>query len=138
MQKKQCFASKGRMLLKEWKSLPASPLQPLQVAEEEVTVAVVQVHTVALAVAEKGTVGTHTFFHPATIAEGLEAVLPHVHEVVAVDVALVVVGTDAGAGGDRAVRQNGGDTDAGIAGVEAIAHLALVATEKALATVADA
>ena len=138
MQKKQCFASKGRMLLKEWKSLPASPLQPLQVAEEEVTVAVMQVHAVTLAIAEKGTVGTHTFFHPATISEGLEAVLPHVHEVVAVDVALVVVGTDAGAGGYRAVRQNGGDTDAGVAGVEAIAHLALVATEEALATVADA
>lgn len=126
------------MFLKEWKSLPASPLQPLQVAEEEVTVAVVQVHTVALAVAEKGTVGTHTFFHPATIAEGLETVLPHIHEIVAVDIALVVVGTDAGAGGDRAVRQNGGDADAGVAGVEAIAHLALVATEEALATVADA
>lgn len=138
MQKKQCFASKGRMLLKEWKSLPASPLQPLQVAEEEVTVAVVQVHTVALAVAEKGTVGTHTFFHPATISEGLEAVLPHIHEVILVDVALVVVGTNAGTGGDRAVRQNGGDTDAGVAGIEAIAHLALVATEEALATVADA
>ena len=126
------------MLLKEWKSLSTSPLQPLQMAEEEVTVAVVQVHTVALAVAEEGTVGTHTFFHPATIAEGLEAVLPHVHEVVAVDIALMVVGTDAGAGGYRAVRQNGGDTDAGVAGVEAIAHLALVATEEALATVADA
>ncbi len=138
MQKKQCFASKGRMFLKEWKSLPASPLQPLQVAEEEVTVAVVQVHTVALAVAEKGTVGTHTFFHPATIAEELETVLPHIHEFIVVDVALMVVGTDAGTGGYRAVRQNGGDTDASIAGVEAIAHLALVATEKALATVADA
>lgn len=41
------------MLLKEWKSLPASPLQPLQVAEEEVTVAVVQVHAVTLTVAKK-------------------------------------------------------------------------------------
>lgn len=87
---------------------------------------------------EKGTVGTHTFFHPATISEGLEAVLPHVHEVVAVDIALMVIGTNAGTGGDRAVRQNGGDADAGVAGVEAIAHLALVATEEALATVADA
>ena len=126
------------MLLKEWKSLPASPLQPLQMAEEEVTVAVMQVHDDTLAIAEKGTVGTHTFYHQATIAEGLEAVLPHVLEGVAVEVALVVVGTDAGAGGYRAVRQNGGDTDAGVAGVEAIAHLALVATEEALATVADA
>ena len=138
MQKKQCFASKGRMLLKEWKSLSTSSLQPLQMAEEEVTVAVMQVHAVTLAIAEKGTVGTHTFFHPVTIAEELETVLPHIHEFIVVDVALMVVGTDAGTGGYRAVRQNGGDTDAGVAGVEAIAHLALVATEEALATVADA
>lgn len=137
MQKKQCFASKGRMFLKEWKSLPASPLQPLQVAEEEVTVAVMQVHAVTLTVAKKGTVGTHTFFHPATIAEELETVLPHIHEVILVDVALVVVGTNAGTGGDRAVRQNGGDTDAGVAGIEAIAHLALVTAKEAFTAVAD-
>lgn len=64
--------------------------------------------------------------------------LPHIHEVVAVDVALVVVGTDAGAGGYRAVRQNGGDTDAGVAGIEAIAHLALVTAKEAFTAVADA
>lgn len=126
------------MLLKGWKLLNAHTLQPLQVAEEQATVAVVQVHAVALTVAEEGTVSTEPSLHPAAVAEGLETMLPYVHEIVAVNVALVVIGTDAGAGGYRAVRQNGGDTDAGVAGVEAIAHLALVATEEALATVADA
>lgn len=103
--------------------------------EEQATVTIVQVHAVALAVAEEGTVGTKAGLCPTAVAEGLEAVLPHVHEVIVVDVTLVVVGTDAGTGGDGAVRQDGGDTDAGVAGVEAVAHLAFVTAEETLAAV---
>ena len=116
--------------------ISARTLQPLQVAEEQATVTIVQVHAVALAVAEEGTIGTRAGLCPTAVAEGLEAVLPHVHKVVAVDVAQVVVGTDAGTGGDGAVCQNGGNADTSIAGVEAVAHLALVTAEETLAAVA--
>ena len=67
-------------------------------AEQEVTIVVAKVHAVALAVAEEVAVGTGASAHPLAVAIGLEAVLPHIHEVVAIDIALMVIATDAGTG----------------------------------------
>ena len=115
----------------------ARALQSLQMAEKQTAVAVVQMHTVTLAVAEEGTVSTEPSLHPAAVAEGLETMLPYVHEIVAVNVALVVIGTDAGTGGNGTVCQDRGHTDAGVTGIETIAYLTLVIAEKALAAVTD-
>ena len=72
-------------------------------AEKELAIAVAQVHTVATAVAEIAARGTLSALHPLAVAVWVVAVFPHVHEVVLVDVALIVVGTYAGTGGNRAV-----------------------------------
>ena len=68
------------------------------VAEQESAFAVTEMHAVALTVAEEPTVGTRTSTHPCTVAIGLEAMFPYIHEIVLVDIALVVVAADAGAG----------------------------------------
>lgn len=65
------------------------------VAVEQASVADAQVHAVALAVAPVVAVGTRAGLHPGAVAVRGKAVLPHVPEVVLIDVALAVVGADA-------------------------------------------
>ena len=109
----------------------------MDVAEEEVTLVVAKVHAVALAVAEEVAVGTGAGAHPFAVAVGLEAVFPHVHEVVLIDVALMVVATNAGAGGDGTIDEDGTNGDACLTGVEVVAHFAFVVAEKTFAAVGD-
>ena len=63
--------------------------------KEQFPVTVTQVHAVALAVAEDVTLGTDTLTHPLAVAVLLIAILPHIPEIIFVDVALVVVCTNA-------------------------------------------
>lgn len=95
-------------------------------AEQQFAVAVAQVHAIALTVAEVLAVGTLAATHPFTVAVGGIAVLPDIHEVVLVDVALMVVGTDAGTGGNGAVGHHGTNGDTGLTGEQPVAHLTLV------------
>ena len=104
-------------------------------AKQQIAFAVVQMHAIALAIAEEGTIGTQAFFHPVSVAIGLETMFPHFHKIVPVNIALVIIGTNAGAGRNRAIRQNRRHTDARTALVKAVAHLALISTQKTLATV---
>ena len=97
---------------------------------------VVEVEAVAFAVAPHFAVGTLPLACPAAVAVGLEAVFPHVPQVVAVDVALVHVAADAGAAGDGSVAEYGGHFDAGSAIVVLVAHAAFVVTQVAFAGVA--
>ena len=60
-------------------------------AELEAAVRVPQMHSSALAVAEKPAAAALTLFHPRPVSINLEAVVPHLHEIVLVDVALIVV-----------------------------------------------
>ena len=66
--------------------------------KQEFAVRVTQVHAAAQAVFEILARGACSGAHPFPVAVGLEAPLPDIHQVVPVDVALVVVGADAGAG----------------------------------------
>ncbi len=47
--------------------------------------------------------GTFVLFHPSAVAHGLKAVVPHVHEAVLVDVALLIVRADAHAARNVAI-----------------------------------
>ena len=67
------------------------------IAEFEFSVGVAEVHSVAFAEFPNLAVGTFVFLHPFAIAVWLEFVFPHFPKVVFVDIALVVVATDAGA-----------------------------------------
>ena len=66
-------------------------------ADEEVLVVVVEVHAIALAVLPHLAVSTIALFRPCTVAELLEAVLPHIPEVVTIDVSLREVRSHRGA-----------------------------------------
>ena len=103
--------------------------------EQETAVAVAQMHAVALTVAEILAVGTNTATHPLALAIGCIAVLPNIHEIVLVDVALMIVGTDAGTGCNGAVGHDGTHGDACLSGEETVTHLALIVAQKALTTI---
>ena len=75
-------------------------------AEEQVLVIVVEVHAVTLAVLPHLAVSTLALLRPFAVAELLEAGLPHIPEVVFVDVTLREVGAHRGATRDVAI-----DTD---------------------------
>ena len=75
--------------------------------------------------------------HPCAVTVLSESVFPNIPESVFVDVALVILASDAGAGGDAAVDEDGGNAQAGGALVEVVAYLRLVFAEKTFARVAD-
>ena len=78
-------------------------LKAVQMAEEQLAVVVAQMHATAATVAEIATVGTLVAPHPLAIAIGLETAFPNLHEIVVVDVALMIVGTQTGTGTDGSV-----------------------------------
>ena len=53
-----------------------------------------QVHTVPFAIAERLAILAFSTTCPIAISEDLEAIVPHVHEIVLVDVSLLVIVSD--------------------------------------------
>ena len=82
-------------------------------------------HSSALAVAEKLAGAARALFHPGSVAINLEAVIPHFHKIVLIDVALIVVCTNTHAGGDGAVVEHGAHIHSGVAAEKVVSHLAL-------------
>ena len=107
------------------------------VAEEQLAVVVVEVHAAALAVAPHLAAGAGVFVRPLAVAVRLEAVLPHLPEVVAVDVALVEIAAYACAARYGAVGEYGGHLYACAAEEVVVAHAPLVVAHKTLAAVVD-
>ena len=70
----------------------------MQRAHDEIALIITKMHTAALTVSEVFTLGTLTLPHPFTVTVRLETVLPDVHEIILIDIALMIVGTDAGTG----------------------------------------
>ena len=60
-------------------------------------------HTVTLTITEILTLGTFILLHPLAMAIGMIAILPDIHEIILVDVSLIIVCTDAGTGSDGTV-----------------------------------
>ena len=104
-------------------------------AEEKFAVGVPQVHAVAFAVFPDIAGGAFVFMHPGAVPEELEAGVPDLHEIIRVDIALMVICPDAGAGGDAAVGEYGTDRDAGRADVEMAAYVALVIAQEPFAAI---
>ena len=80
--------------------------QAIEVAELEAAVRVPKMHSSALAVTEKLAGAALVLFHPGPVAINLETVIPHFHKIILVDIALIVVCTDANAGRNGAVVEN--------------------------------
>ena len=111
-------------------------IQSLHVTEHVLALVITQVHPVASAVAPVTAVFTFTRPAPLERAMGLVAMLPDIHEVILVNIALVVVGTYAGTGGNGTVGHDRADGNAGLAMEEMIADVRLVFSEITLAAIA--
>ena len=98
-------------------------------------VRIVEMHSAALAVPEKIAVGADAGLCPVAVAEFLETVVPDVHEIVCVDVALTEICPNARTCRNVAIAHHRCHRNPRLAGVEKIAHIALVTSEKPLATV---
>lgn len=109
--------------------------QSLIVADQKILIVIVEVHTIALAELPHLAVGTLALLRPTAVAELLEAILPHIPEVIAVDVSLGEVTTHRRASRDVTIHTNGCYADASVALKWASAHLHLIATYEALARV---
>ena len=106
-------------------------------AAEEVAVVVVEVEAGTFAVAPDFAAFALVLVRPAAVAHHLEAVLPHVPEIVTVDVALVHVAAHRGAAADGAVATYGGYVNARTALEEVVTNLLLIFAQEAFAGVAD-
>ena len=104
-------------------------------AEEQSTIIVAQMQSVAFAIAPILAMLTFVALHPAMVAMCLEAMFPHVHEVVFIDIALTVVIAYAGTGTNATVNQDGGDCDTRSATEQPVAHIAFIRTQKAFASI---
>ena len=109
----------------------------LKVADEQPSLVVVQVHTVSFTIAEHLAVGTGALSCPLAVAIDAETVVPNSHEVVFVDVSLMIVGADARAGRDGTVGKNRGGVDARVAEKQMVAHLTFVVSQETFASEID-
>ena len=99
-------------------------------ANHELAFVVAQVKAVAVAVAEETARGAVASALPRIGAVGLVAVLPDIPELVLINVALMVAGTDAGTGGNGTVGHDGAHGDAGLTEEGEVAHFAFVVAHK--------
>ncbi len=102
-------------------------------AQQQPIVVVPQVHTVAPTPLPHPALGTLPLSSPVAVAELAETVGPHVPEVIAVDVALVVGGTNARTTRYGAIDAYPRHRHPRRAVVKVVANLGLVPSQKALA-----
>ena len=112
-----------------------SLLKSIQMAKQQLVIAVAQVHAVSLTIAEIFAVSTLACLFPLPLTVGRKPVLPDLHEVILVDVALMKVGTDTCTGTYCPIGHHTTNRNAGLTGVKQITHLALIVAQEALAAV---
>ena len=96
---------------------------------------VAQVHPITLAITEILAIGTFTRSHPFPVPIRMELVFPHLHEIVLVNVSLMIVATNAGALRDGTVYQNRPHRNACLTSKETVANLSFVVTQEAFASI---
>ena len=109
--------------------------EPVQRTHDESPGVVAKVHAVATAISEISAFATLILAHPLTIAIGGKAVGPHVHEVVIVYIALMIVGAYARTSRYGAVGKYRAYRDTGLATEEIVAYVAFVVAHESLAAV---
>ena len=70
----------------------------MQMAGKQLAVAISQMHSVTMTIAEILAVCTFVAAHPIAIAIRKESLFPHIHKIIGVDIALMIIGSDAGTG----------------------------------------
>ncbi len=97
-------------------------------AKQEIARFVSQMHPVAFAVAKEVAIGTIALAHPLAVAKGSKAILPYVHKIVLVDIALLKVTADTGTGRNCPICQDGTHRNPCATSIEVIAYIAFVPT----------
>ena len=84
----------------------------MKMAEQQLAVIATKVHAIPLTVTEVFAGGTLARLHPFAMTIGMVTVFPDIHEIVLIDIPLMIVGTDAGTGSNGAIGHHGtnGDT----------------------------
>ena len=91
-------------------------LEAMEMAENQLAISVTKMHSVSTAISPVSARCAFSGFHPAVVTVDAIAVVPNIHEIIAlVDIALAVIGPYAGAGGNGAVGHHGADCYAGTA-----------------------
>ena len=103
--------------------------------QNEVAIGITEMHAIATAETPVTALLAVALVHPVALTVGMVAVFPHLHEVVVVDITLVIIGTDTGTGGYGAVGHDGAYGDSCLTVEEHVANLAFVTTQKTLATI---
>ena len=106
-------------------------------ADYQFAVVAAKVHSSAHAVTEPLAFSALIPMHPTSVPVLLETVLPYVYEIILVDIALMIVAPDAAACGNGTVYEYRSNAQAGIALIEMVSDLTLVASKEALAGIAD-
>ena len=99
-------------------------------AKQQISLPVTQMHAVSFAITEKLTVGTLPFAHPLAVTIRLIFVIPHLHKVILINIALMIVGTDAGTSRNSTVHQNRPYRYPCLTMEEMIAHISLIVSEE--------
>ena len=107
-------------------------------AEHERAVFAPEVHSVSFAEGEGFAVLTGCgLFHPSAVPIGFESMFPHIPEGIAVDVPLVILSADGGAGRNGTIDEDGSDRDACGTVVKMVTYTSFVGTEVAFAGIGD-
>ena len=104
-------------------------------AEQKLAIIATKMHAITLTVTEVLTLGTLVFLHPLTMTIGVVTVFPYFHEVVLIDIALIIVGTDTGTSSNRAIGHHRTYRDASLTREKTGTHLTFVITKETLASI---
>lgn len=107
------------------------------VAGEQIAVVVVKVKAGTFAKAPDLAILALAFPGPCAVTHHLETVLPHLPEVILIDIPLVHVAAHRGTAADSAVTADAGHLDTATAVEEMVAHLLLVFTQESFTGIAD-
>src|SRR5574344_514503 len=109
--------------------------QPFQMTKQQPTVIITQMHAVASTISEIFAFLTIFSPHPFTVPVFLIPRVPHLPEVIFINVALMIIRADAWASRNGTVIQHRCRIDSCITEEKVMTHLALIITEESLAAV---
>jgi len=86
------------------------------------------VHAISFAITEQVAIGTFALTGPFPVPEFFEAVVPHFHKIILVNIPLVVVGPDTGTTRYRSVNADRSDRNSGMATIKLVTDFSFIRT----------
>ena len=114
-----------------------TPDHPFEMALEKIPFSITQVHPISLTISPHVAVGARPRFHPGMVTVGLELVFPYFQEVIMIDVALGVVGTDTCASRYASVGEDARHGDTRMAKEGVWPHVEFILPHETLTAVVD-